>query len=220
MSASARLVGSVGALCQTVIMSGFTRDTLHYGDRLVYEALLGKWDRYHVQCGCRQDWILAHAEPAGFRVARRGSGFVALVGPSLTEGVNENKLTTNALWQAVTGTPGAQDWFDQVRVVPRPESAESAMPEAARKAANKERFAERNARAATAGLEPPTEAQLRYLSSLAATVSRERFDDLFAMAVKGSKVPARGPDEKTQQVVERLTKAVARKMISALSGRR
>lgn len=69
-------------------------------------------------------------------------------------------------------------------------------------------------------MEPLTEAQLRYLSSLATKVSRELFDELFATAIKGSKVPARGPDEKTQQVVGRLTKAVARKMISVLSARR
>ena len=101
-------------------MSGFTRDSKHYGDRLVYEALGSKWARYHAHCGCGQDWVTAHAEPAGFTVARKGCGFVALVGPGLTEGVDEEKLTTNALWQAVTGTPGTQDWYESVRVFERP----------------------------------------------------------------------------------------------------
>ena len=94
------------------------------------------------------------------------------------------------------------------------------MEESARKTAIKERFGEQNARAAAARVEPLTEAQLRYLRSLATKVSRERFDEALAMAIKGSNVPTRRPDEKTQQVVERLTNAVARKMISALSGRR
>ena len=104
-------------------MSGFTRDSKHYGDRLVYESLGSKWARYHARCGCGQDWVSAHAEPAGFTVVRKGSGFVALVGPGLTEGVDEEKLTTNALWQAVTGTPGSQDWYESVRVFERPAQA-------------------------------------------------------------------------------------------------
>ena len=29
------------------MMSGFTRDTQRYGDKLVYEALGSKWRRYH-----------------------------------------------------------------------------------------------------------------------------------------------------------------------------
>jgi len=34
-------------------MSGFTRDRRRYGDRLVYEALENKWQRYHGRhCGC------------------------------------------------------------------------------------------------------------------------------------------------------------------------
>lgn len=100
-------------------MSGFTRDTKKYGDRLVYEALTSKWNRYHARCECGRDWVTAHAEPAGFTVVRQGSGFVALVGPGLTEGVDEEALTTNALWKAVTGADGTQDWFETVRVLDR-----------------------------------------------------------------------------------------------------
>ncbi|MFD3421022.1 hypothetical protein [Streptomyces decoyicus] len=34
-------------------MSGFTRDTKYYGDRLVYEPLESKWGRYHAtHCRC------------------------------------------------------------------------------------------------------------------------------------------------------------------------
>jgi len=104
-------------------MSGFTRDTHHYGDRLVYEALTSKWDRYHARCGCGRDWVTAHTEPAGFTVVRNGTGFVALTGPGLTEDVDEAQLTTNSLWQVVTGTEGEQDWFETVRVINRPMSA-------------------------------------------------------------------------------------------------
>lgn len=100
------------------VMSGFTRDTKHYGDRLVYEALLRKWERYHSRCGCGEDWVEAHAVPAGFEVVRRGSGFVALVGAGLTEDVDEDHLTTDALWAAVTGVSGA-GWTETVRVVDR-----------------------------------------------------------------------------------------------------
>ncbi|WP_019075612.1 hypothetical protein [Streptomyces hokutonensis] len=50
-------------------MSGFARDTKYYGDRLVYEPLPSKWARYHATYrGCGQDWLTAHAIPAGFTV--------------------------------------------------------------------------------------------------------------------------------------------------------
>jgi len=105
--------------------------------------------------------------------------------------------------------------------MPRPEPAElDPDAEAVRKAANKQRFAERNARAAAANVEPLSDAQRRYLSSLATKVSRERFDEELAAAIKGTGVPARAQGEKTQEIVARLTNSVARKMISALSGRR
>ena len=87
-----------------------------------------KWARYHARCGCGQDWVTAHAELAGFTVVRKG-GFVALVGPGLTEGVDEGKLTTNAVWQAVTGTPRRQDWSETVHVFERRAHQEGGAPE-------------------------------------------------------------------------------------------
>ena len=100
-------------------MSGFTRDSKHYGDQLVYEALRLKWSRYHERhCGCGREWVSTHAEPAGFAVVRAGNGFVALVGPGLTQDVDESALTTDALWLAVTGKPG-EGWTEPVRVVER-----------------------------------------------------------------------------------------------------
>jgi hypothetical protein len=40
---------------------------------------------------------------------RSGSGWVALTGPGMTEGVDESALTANALWEAVTGKP-SEGW--------------------------------------------------------------------------------------------------------------
>jgi len=100
-------------------MSGFTRGG-RYGDRLVYEALQSKWLRYHRHCACGKDWVEAHAIPAGFTVVRAGSGWVALIGPGLTEGVDEDKLTANALWEAVTGRPGIQTWYEEVAMLAPP----------------------------------------------------------------------------------------------------
>lgn len=79
-------------------MSGFTRDPHRYGNQLVYEALQLKWERYHDRCGCGLDWVEAHALPAGFVLVAQGPGWVALTGPGLTEQVDEEHLTTNALW--------------------------------------------------------------------------------------------------------------------------
>lgn len=199
-------------------MSGFTRDAHHYGNRLVYEALTSKWDRYHARCGCGGDWVTAHAEPAGFTVVRQGAGFVALTGPGLTEGVDEAELTTNALWQVVTGTDAAQDWFEPVRIIERPMLTPEQQAE--RKADNKVRYAEQRERAAKAKVEPLTAAQLGYLRTLVTKVSRERFDELFAKAIKGSSIAPRHNEEKTQEVIERLTKDAARRLISALKGSR
>lgn len=201
-------------------MSGFTRDPKYYGDRLVYEALGSKWDRYHARCGCGRDWVTAHAEPAGFTVVRERRGFIALVGRGLTEGVDESALTTNALWAAVTGTEPAQDWFETVRVIARAAPAEpDPDTDKDRKAPSASAPGAKRPRASTSKAEPITAPQLNYLSSLATKVSRERFDEDFARAREGSAVAARQPEEKTQQVVERCTKDVARKLITALSGR-
>ncbi|MDT5024653.1 MAG: hypothetical protein QOE61_1079 [Micromonosporaceae bacterium] len=198
-------------------VSGFTRDSKHYGDHLVYEALGSKWSRYHARCGCGQDWVTAHAEQAGFTVVRRGSGFVALVGPGLTEGVDETKLTTNALWQAVTGTPGTQDWYETVRLFERSEH-EDGESEKVRKTTSAADRAARRERDAAAKREPLTEAQLNYLRTLVTKVSRERFDDEFNSAIRGSTVKPRQPEEKTAQLIKRLTKSTARKLITALVG--
>ncbi|MFG2563067.1 hypothetical protein [Streptomyces sp. NPDC048496] len=199
-------------------MSGFARDTKYYGDRLVYEPLESKWSRYHAtHCDCGQDWLTAHAVPAGFTVLPRGkTGYYGLVGPGLTEDVDENALTTDVLWEAVTGQPGA-GWVETVQVTDRSPTAESH-----RKAANDEHYAriraESAARKATAKKEPATAPQLKYLTSLAAKAGSERFDAEFDKAVKGTGIKPRGADEKTAQALDRLTKAAARKLITALAG--
>ncbi|MFF4653572.1 hypothetical protein [Streptomyces sp. NPDC001380] len=194
-------------------MSGFTRDTTHYGDRLVYEALRTKWSRYHARCGCGQDWVAAHAVPAGFTVVREGSGFVALVGPELTEGVDEERLTTNALWQAVTGEPGEQSWYETVRVIDRSPEAK-----AAERAHWEQVRAQSKARAAAAKTEPATDPQRRYLSSLAEQAGRARFVEAYTAAAAKADLPAPKPRERTETMIRRLTKAAARALISDLAG--
>lgn len=194
-------------------MSGFTRDTKYYGDRLVYEALGSKWGRYHgTHCGCELYWVTEHAEPAGFTVVREGNSWVALVGPGLTEGVDEAALTANALWEAVTGKPG-KGWIETVQVIDRSPEAE-----AKRKAENDAAYAGRRERAAQSKKEPASAAQLRYLNTLVAKAGRERFDEAFNKAVKGTGIDPRGTEEKTGQALGRLTKAAARKLITALAG--
>ncbi|MER5326847.1 hypothetical protein [Streptosporangium roseum] len=49
-------------------------------------------------------------------------------------------------------------------------------------------------------------------------VGRERFDAEFDKAVHGTGIAPRGADEKTGQALRRLTKAAARKLITALVG--
>ncbi|MFD2813313.1 hypothetical protein ACFSZT_28295 [Prauserella oleivorans] len=192
-------------------MSGFTRDSRYYGDRLVYEALLSKWSRYHARCRCGNNWITQHAEPAGFTVVRRGSGFVALTGPGLTEDVDESRLTANALWEAVTGEKGTQAWFEPVRTIDRSEKAE-----AARKTAAPRPNRQPQARTTTTKNEPITDKQLRYLTTLITKASKDRFNAEFAAAIKGTTVKPRGPQERTMQAVKRLTKPAARKLITGL----
>ncbi|WP_225731050.1 MULTISPECIES: hypothetical protein [unclassified Nocardia] len=195
-------------------MSGFTRDTYHYGDELVYEALHSKWGRYHANyCGCGQDWLTAHAEPAGFTVVRSGGGFVALTGPGLTEGVDEDALTTNALWEAVTGTPGTQDWTEEVHIIDRGPTAQ-----AERKAASDAHYARLRERSAAAEAEPATIKQIDYLKTLAANAESEHFDAEFAKATKGTGIDPRAEDETPGRAIRRLTRAAARKLITALAG--
>ncbi|MFG2334302.1 hypothetical protein ACGFMM_32525 [Streptomyces sp. NPDC048604] len=195
-------------------MSGFARDPKYYGDRLVYEPLESKWSRYHAtHCGCGQDWLTAHVIPAGFTVIPRGkSGYYGLVGPGLTEGVDEQALTANALWEAVTGKPGTQPWHETVHVTCRSPEAE-----AARKAENERVYGPRRERAAKAKTEPATDKQLAYLAKLAETAGKERFDAEFFKATKGTDIKPRAPRERMTTASKRLTKAAARKLIGALA---
>ncbi|MFB6876326.1 hypothetical protein [Streptomyces sp. NPDC056323] len=196
-------------------MSGFARDPKYYGDRLVYEPLERKWAGYHARhCGCGQDWLEAHAVPAGFTVIPRGkTGYYGLVGPGLTEGVDEEKLTTDALWEAVTGKPGTQTWYESVHITCRsPES------EAARKEQNERIYAPRRERAEKTKTEPATPAQVKYLTTLAEKVGKERFDAEFAKVIKGSGIEPRAPRQRCATAAKRLTKAKARKLITALVG--
>lgn len=109
-----------------------------YGDRLVYEALLSRWDRHHARhCRCGKDWVTDHLPAAGITVLATGNGWAVLVGPGLTEDVDETKLTCNALWTAVTGKPGTQDWYERVREAsptpakpPKPKAEPAARPPA------------------------------------------------------------------------------------------
>ncbi|WP_406379313.1 hypothetical protein [Streptomyces sp. NBC_01618] len=196
-------------------MSGFARDPKYYGDRLVYEPLERKWAGYHARhCGCGRDWLEAHAVPAGFTVIPRGkTGYYGLVGPGLTEGVDEEKLTADALWEAVTGKPGTQTWFEGVHITCRsPESEE------ARKEHYKQIYAPAQERRKQAKTEPATEAQVKYLTTLAEKVGKERFDAEFAKVIKGSDIAPRAPRQRCATAAKRLTKARARKLITALVG--
>jgi hypothetical protein len=141
------------------------------------------------------------------------TGYYGLVGPGLTEGVDEEKLTANALWEAVTGKPGTQTWFEGVHITCRsPES------EAARKAENERIYAPRRERAEKAKTEPATPAQVKYLTMLAEKVGKERFDAEFAKVIKGSGIEPRTPRQRCATAAKRLTKARARKLITALVG--
>ena len=193
-------------------MSGFTRDTYHYGDQLVYEALHSKWDHHHATyCGCGQGWITTHAIPAGFTIVREGGGFTVLIGPGLTENVDETELTTNVLWEAVTSRPGSQDRFEDIRVVDRGPEAKASL-----KASSEAHYAGRRKRAAQARIDRATIKQIEYLKALAAKIDVERFDIEFAKATKGTDIATRDAEEKPGRAMRRLTRAAARKLIAAL----
>jgi hypothetical protein len=105
-------------------VSGFTRDPYWYGGRLVYEPLPRRWQGYHDRHCPGPDerpectgWWVDHALDAGFEKIDHHP-YYALVGPGLTEGVDEGALTTDALWEAVTGKPG-QGWREPVREIER-----------------------------------------------------------------------------------------------------
>lgn len=179
-------------------MSGFTRDTRYYGDRLVYEALSSKWSSYHRHCGCAAGWD-SHLEPAGFEIAREGNGFVAITGTGLTDGVDESALTANALWEAVTGTPGTQGWVERVRVIDRAKAPASAP-------------APRHARTAKIP-EAASPAQLAYLRKLV-VADPSKFATQLAIVTAS----ARTDGAVELQKIDSLTKALASKLISALVG--
>ncbi len=102
-----RAVSQAASRWETTAVSGFCLDTTRFGDRLVYVALGSQWLRYHdVSCGCGLDWVTVHAEAAGLTAVQCGDGWVALVGPGLTEDVDESALTADVLWEAVTGMSG------------------------------------------------------------------------------------------------------------------
>ncbi|MET8145774.1 hypothetical protein ABZU32_36190 [Sphaerisporangium sp. NPDC005288] len=93
--------------------------------------------------------------------------------------VDEEKLTANALWEAVTGKPGTQTWYERVHITCR-----SPEPEVARKAENERIYGPRRERAEKAKTEPATAAQVKYLTTLAEKVGKERFDAEFAKVIK------------------------------------
>lgn len=144
-------------------------------------------------------------------IPRGRTGYYGLVGPGLTEDVDEEKPTANALWEAVTGKPGAQTWYESVHVTCRTPEAE-----AARKAENERVYGPRRERAVQAKTEPATEAQLKYLATLVDKVGKNRFDAEFANAVKGTGIEPRRPRERAATAVKRLTKAAARKLITGI----
>ena len=172
----------------------------------MYELLESTWRRYHAHhCGCDQDWLSAHAEPAGFTVVRDGGGFLALIGPDLTEGVNESALTTDALWLAVTGKAGGG------RIAPVHTVDRSAAAEAQRKADNDAHYQAVRKRAAAAKVEPASAAQIRYLDNLAARVSRDQLQIEYGRAVKGAGIAPLESHDEPGPALARLTKAAARR---------
>lgn len=99
----------------------------------MYEAQLSRWERHHNRhCRCGQDWLTDHLQRAGLTVLASGYGWAAIVGPGLTEGVDESQLTVNALWEAVTGKPGTQTWHERIQelpdVPPKPRAKSGTLP--------------------------------------------------------------------------------------------
>ncbi|MFD3959709.1 MULTISPECIES: hypothetical protein [Streptomyces] len=149
-------------------------------------------------------------ESAGITAIRAGGGWVALVGPGLTEDVDETALTANALWTAVTGKRG-DGCVETVHVMDRSETAEKR-----RMAESDAAYADQRERSVQSKRDPATPAQLKYLHALVAQAGRERFGAGFNKAMGGTGVAPRGAEEKTQAALGRLTKAKARKLITAL----
>ncbi|WP_063062637.1 hypothetical protein [Nocardia sienata] len=114
----------------------------------------------------------------------------------------------------MTGKPGTQDWFEQVQVIDRGPEAQ-----AARKAARDAHYAELKERSARAEVEPVTVKQVDYLKALAAKASPERFEAEFAKATKGTDIDPLAEGETPGRAVRRLSRAAARRLITALAGR-
>ncbi|MET9909401.1 hypothetical protein ABZZ74_21785 [Streptomyces sp. NPDC006476] len=134
------------------------------------------------------------------------------MGPGLTEVLDEEKLTADALWEAVTGKPSAQTWYESVH-----STCASSETEAAHKAEDERIYAPRRRRAEKAKTEPATEAQVQYLTTLAEKVGKERFDAEFAKVIKGATSP-RALAGSAARRSRSGSKARARKLITALVG--
>ncbi|MFD5593960.1 hypothetical protein [Streptomyces griseorubiginosus] len=102
--------------------------------------------------------------------------------------MDEEKLTTDVLWEAVTGKPGCQSWYESVRITCRSPEAE-----AARKAENERIYGPRRERGKKAETERASEAHVKYLTALAEKVGKQRFDAEFAKVIKGSDIAPRTP---------------------------
>lgn len=100
----------------------------------------------------------------------------------------------------MTGKPGAQiwTWYESVHITCRSPEAE-----AAHKAENERIYAPRRERAEKAKPEPATEAQVKYLTTLAEKVGKERFDAEFAKVIKGSDIAPRAPRELAKEAAKR-----------------
>lgn len=66
--------------------------------------------------------------------------------------------------------------------------------------------------------EPTIATQVKYLTTFAKKVGKERFDADFAKVIKGSDIAPRAPRQRCATAAKRLTKARARKLITALVG--
>ncbi|MFE9468574.1 hypothetical protein ACFYNW_33980 [Streptomyces virginiae] len=66
--------------------------------------------------------------------------------------------------------------------------------------------------------EPTIATQVKYLTTFAEKVGKERFDADSAKVIKGSDIASRAPRQRCATAAKRLTKARARKIITALVG--
>ncbi|MFC9429601.1 hypothetical protein [Streptomyces sp. NPDC056987] len=92
----------------------------------------------------------------------------------------------------------------------------SAESEAARKEHYKQIYAPAQERRKQAKTDPATEAQVKYLTTLAEKFGKERFDAEFIKVIKDSDIAPRAPRQRCATAARRLTRARARKLITAL----